>query len=86
MWTAIRTVPSAESRVPSQSESSILLDPRPGTRDAGLVKGDRVRHSVFGIGQVLEMTGSGDKARVRVNFQGWGEKNLALEFARLEKL
>ena len=48
--------------------------------------GDRVRHAVFGIGRVLECTGDSSKARVRVNFQGWGEKNLALEFARLEKL
>lgn len=48
--------------------------------------GDRVRHAVFGIGRILECTGSGEKARVRVSFQGWGEKNLALEFARLERV
>ncbi|MCC6574777.1 MAG: UvrD-helicase domain-containing protein [Planctomycetes bacterium] len=62
------------------------FDPGARTTHTALTKGDRVRHSVFGIGQVLEMVGSGDKARVRVSFQGWGEKNLALEFARLEKL
>ena len=53
------------------------------TDPASLHAGDRVRHGVFGVGHVLEVNGAG---RVRVAFQGWGEKNLALEFARLEKL
>lgn len=48
-----------------------------------LQAGDRVRHGVFGIGRVLEVNGSG---RVKVHFQGWGEKSLAMEFARLEKM
>ncbi|MBE7490959.1 MAG: UvrD-helicase domain-containing protein [Planctomycetes bacterium] len=48
-----------------------------------LQAGDRVRHGVFGIGRVLEVNSTG---RVKVHFQGWGEKSLALEFARLEKM
>ncbi|MBK8208056.1 MAG: UvrD-helicase domain-containing protein [Planctomycetes bacterium] len=48
-----------------------------------LKSGDRVRHGVFGVGKVMELAGNG---RVKVFFQGWGEKSLALEFARLEKL
>lgn len=51
----------------------------PGT----LRSGDRVRHGVFGVGKVVDIGGNG---RVKVFFQGWGEKSLALEFARLEKL
>lgn len=47
---------------------------------------DRVRHSVFGIGRVVDTSGAGDKSRIRVHFQGWGERNLALEFAKLERL
>lgn len=50
---------------------------------ASLQSGDRVKHAVFGIGKVMEMSATG---RVKVHFQGWGEKSLALEFARLEKL
>ena len=61
-------------------------DPGPKTKDPEFHSGDRVRHAVFGIGRVIEKTGEGAKARVRVNFQGWGEKNLALEFARLERI
>jgi len=48
-----------------------------------LTTGDRVRHGVFGIGRILEINGTG---RVKVHFQGWGEKSLALEFAKLEKM
>ncbi|MBZ0135849.1 MAG: UvrD-helicase domain-containing protein [Planctomycetes bacterium] len=48
-----------------------------------LQSGDRVKHAVFGIGKVLDLSNTG---RVKVHFQGWGEKSLALEFARLEKL
>ncbi|MBX3473009.1 MAG: UvrD-helicase domain-containing protein [Planctomycetes bacterium] len=48
-----------------------------------LQAGDRVRHGVFGTGKVLEINGTG---RVKVHFQGWGEKSLALEFAKLEKI
>jgi hypothetical protein len=52
--------------------------------DPGELKnGDRVRHAVFGVGKVLELSRTG---RIKVHFQGWGEKSLALEFARLEKL
>jgi len=57
-----------------------ITDP---TDPANLQPGDRVRHGVFGIGKVVDVSGGG---RVRIQFQGWGEKNLALEFARLEKL
>jgi DNA helicase-2/ATP-dependent DNA helicase PcrA len=48
-----------------------------------LIIGDRVKHAVFGVGKVMEMSSTG---RIKVNFQGWGEKSLALEFARLEKI
>lgn len=53
------------------------------TDPAHLQAGDRVRHGVFGVGKVMDVAGNG---RVKVFFQGWGEKSLALEFARLEKL
>jgi DNA helicase-2/ATP-dependent DNA helicase PcrA len=53
------------------------------TDPSQLKSGDRVKHAVFGVGKVLDLSASG---RIKVHFQGWGEKNLALEFARLEKL
>ena len=48
-----------------------------------LHEGDNVRHGVFGVGRILNLTKTG---RVRVHFQGWGEKNLAIEYAKLEKI
>lgn len=50
---------------------------------AALHSGDRVRHAVFGVGKVMEVSATG---RIKVHFPGWGDKSLALEFARLEKL
>ena len=66
----------------------LASEPRPApaitpSDPSQLQSGDRVKHAVFGIGKVMEMSGAG---RVKVHFQGWGEKSLALEFARLEKL
>ena len=51
----------------------------------GFPVGARVRHPQFGVGTVRESTGGVD-ARVRVAFQGAGEKTLIVRYARLERL
>ncbi|MCC6466535.1 MAG: UvrD-helicase domain-containing protein [Planctomycetes bacterium] len=52
--------------------------------DPGALRaGDRVRHAVFGVGRIVDVSAAG---RVKINFTGWGEKSLAIEYARLEKL
>ncbi len=43
-----------------------------------------VRHPHFGQGVVLAVSGTGPKARITVNFQMFGEKQLIAEYARLE--
>ncbi len=48
--------------------------------------GDRVRHSHWGDGQVVEVLGTGDKAEARVEFATEGEKRLLLAWAPLEKV
>ncbi|NGN69333.1 DNA helicase PcrA [Streptomyces sp. A7024] len=52
-----------------------------------LAVGDRVTHDQFGMGTVVEVTGSGDKAQATVDFGG-GErpKKLLLRYAPVEKL
>ncbi len=80
----LTTVRRSSFAVSVGAEAPPMNDERPTMND--FCTGDRVRHAVFGIGRVIEKTGEGAKARVRVNFQGWGEKNLALEFARLERI
>jgi len=49
-------------------------------------KSDRVKHSMWGIGVVLEATGRGDECLVKVNFMNVGEKKLLLKYAPLDKI
>jgi DNA helicase-2/ATP-dependent DNA helicase PcrA len=53
---------------------------------ASFSNGEIVRHPIFGVGRILEVYGSNDKASVRVNFNIGGTKNLMLAYAKLEKI
>ncbi|MFG0586302.1 DNA helicase II [Pseudomonas sp. zjy_9] len=46
--------------------------------------GQRVRHSLFGEGTILNFEGAGAQARVQVNFENEGSKWLMLAYAKLE--
>ena len=46
--------------------------------------GQAVRHSHFGQGVVVAVSGVGASARITVRFQRFGEKQLMAEYARLE--
>ncbi len=48
--------------------------------------GEVVRHPVFGIGRVLEVSGSKEKTSIKINFNIAGIKNLLLTYAKLEKV
>lgn len=58
--------------------------PRPGV--GPLAIGDRVHHSTFGLGTVVNTMGAGDGARAEVDFGSAGIKRLSLKHAPLEKL
>jgi DNA helicase-2/ATP-dependent DNA helicase PcrA len=68
------------------------LADRPGVRSPGnreivhLEPGDRVTHDTFGLGTVVEVEGSGDKAVAKVDFRGDGVKRLLLRYAPVSKL
>lgn len=51
----------------------------------GYSLGQRVRHSKFGEGTVINYEGSGPQSRVQVNFDAVGSKWLAVDYARLER-
>lgn len=51
-----------------------------------LAGGDVVRHSIFGVGRVLEVSGSNEKASAKISFNVGGTKNLMLAYAKLEKI
>ena len=53
---------------------------------ARIPAGDRVLHSVFGMGSVVATSGAGDNAKADVDFGSAGIKRLALKHAPLEKL
>ena len=48
--------------------------------------GEVVRHPLFGIGRILEVSGSNEKASVKVSFNVGGTKHLMLAYAKLEKV
>ncbi len=52
----------------------------------GLRMGQRVHHAKFGEGVVLQSEGSGDRARVQINFQDAGAKWLMMGYANLQPL
>ena len=51
----------------------------------GFYPGERVEHSTFGLGKILEITGDGDNRKARIDFDDFGEKQLLLKYARLSK-
>ena len=62
---------------------------REGTGDnaaPALRPGDKVKHTVFGQGVVVSVTGTGDDAQANVAFPNVGVKKLVLAYARLEKV
>ncbi|NUO07526.1 MAG: DNA helicase PcrA [Candidatus Brocadia sp.] len=59
----------------------------PVSRDSlSFSSGEVVRHPIFGIGRILEVYGSDEKASVKVSFNSGGTKQLMLAYAKLEKV
>ena len=52
--------------------------------DTGYKLGQRVRHSKFGEGTIVNLEGSGEHSRLQVAFQGQGIKWLVAAYAKLE--
>ncbi len=48
--------------------------------------GDRVRHPKFGFGRVTAISGNGSEARIRIQFDTAGERELALAVAPIVKV
>lgn len=51
-----------------------------------LAPGERVVHDKFGMGTVVDVEGSGDKAQAQIDFGSAGVKRLLLRYAPVEKL
>ena len=77
--------PRAQTNIPYNrkdfSETKIEFE-----MDIGISLGQKVRHKKFGEGIVLNYEGSGESARVQVNFEDSGTKWLVMSYANLEKM
>jgi len=52
--------------------------------DAGVRRGTRVRHPIFGAGAVLEVIGRGPSQKLRIQFDRAGVKTVLVRYANLE--
>lgn len=48
--------------------------------------GETVKHPIFGVGKIMEVSGSKEKACVKVHFNMGGIKSLMLAYAKLERI
>ncbi|MFN8077813.1 MAG: DNA helicase PcrA [Kineosporiaceae bacterium] len=77
---------------PSSTPAVARLAQRPGVRSPGnrevvhLEPGDRVTHDAFGLGTVVTVDGSGERAVAHIDFRDQGVKRLLLRYAPVTKL
>ena len=57
---------------------------RSGSKDGKLTLGQRVSHTKFGEGVILNLEGDGDNMRIQVNFEKAGSKWLVASYANLQ--
>jgi DNA helicase-2/ATP-dependent DNA helicase PcrA len=83
-----RRLESSVSSTPAVATVATL----PGVRSPGnrvvvhLEPGDRVTHDTFGLGSVVAVEGSGERAVASIDFRTGGVKRLLLRYAPVEKL
>ncbi|TBU99155.1 DNA helicase II [Stutzerimonas kirkiae] len=70
----------------SRASSGSSLFAGASVPDTPFSLGQRVSHSLFGEGTILNFEGSGAQARVQVNFESEGSKWLMLSYAKLQAL
>jgi len=70
-----------ERKYPAAKESKYKVE-----EEIGYALGQKVLHPSFGEGIVLNYEGTGEAARVQINFDEVGTKWLVLSFAKLEKI
>jgi DNA helicase-2/ATP-dependent DNA helicase PcrA len=64
------------------ADAPLFDDHNPGA----LKVGSRVRHERYGLGVVLNCEGTGDDAKITVNFPGFGQKKFIARYATLERV
>jgi len=82
------SAPTPVARTSAPSASSFMKSQhRGGGTVVDLAVGDRVNHDKFGLGTVVAVNGSGDRADATIDFgAGVGEKRLLLRYSPVTKL
>jgi DNA helicase-2/ATP-dependent DNA helicase PcrA len=71
---------------PRRPERLAVGSDRATLGDVDITAGDRVRHTHWGDGVVVQVVGTGDGAEATVAFEDAGEKRLLLSLAPLERV
>ncbi|MDH4016933.1 MAG: UvrD-helicase domain-containing protein [Actinomycetota bacterium] len=87
----------SEARRPSRGQRVRQAEPAPvrdgydysysqdmGGEEGGVAKGTRVRHPVFGLGEVLAVMGDGLNQKLKIKFERAGVKTVMVRYANLE--
>ena len=74
---------SGKRRVESVKRPATATIPNSPAQIGSIMAGMRVSHEKFGIGKVLGVEGIGDSRKATVFFEGVGQKQLMLKFAKL---
>ncbi|WP_082034422.1 UvrD-helicase domain-containing protein [Nigerium massiliense] len=80
---------SARMRTETSWRQTVGFGGKPATsgpRVASVAVGDRVLHTKFGMGTVVETTGAGDTLKAKVDFGSDGVKIMSVKHAPMEKL
>ena len=54
--------------------------------EINFLEGDKVSHEKFGLGKIVKIEGLNNDVRAIVEFSKFGQKNLLLRFAKLNKI
>ncbi|MFT4284051.1 MAG: 3'-5' exonuclease [Protaetiibacter sp.] len=80
--TSLPPAPNREKREWTSAVTNTVRD----NGDLSLAPGDRIRHTDFGEGRVVDVTGQAPKAVAEVQFDTAGRKRLLIKIAPIEKL
>ena len=78
---------TARQRTEASWNRTVTYGSRPAMpKVSGVAAGDRVLHTTFGLGTVVETAGAGDALKATVDFGSAGVKKLSVRHAPMEKL
>lgn len=77
---------STRGKAPALAHVAAIPTGRRAATVVELAVGDRVSHDTFGLGTVIAVAGSGEKAEATIDFGSYGAKRLLLRYAPVDRL